>query len=237
MFVLVHSPLVGPYTWSTVADAFRRRGYGASMPDLHERFDDQLQYWQQYASAAARAVQTEPVEPVTLVAHSGAGSLLPAIRELMERPVEAYLFVDAGIPVRGKNWLEQVTAEAPEFAAQVETRLRAGERSPRWTDEDLKDILPDDDVRRRLLAELHPQPLEYFTQVIPVFDGWPDAPCGVLQFSPPYDAAFAHAQQQGWPARKLDAGHFHMLVDPEAVADAMLELLSEMQVAQPQAAM
>jgi pimeloyl-ACP methyl ester carboxylesterase len=215
----------------------RRRGYGASVPDLHERFDDQLQYWQQYASAAARAVQTEPVEPVTLVAHSGAGSLLPAIRELMERPVEAYLFVDAGIPVRGKNWLEQVTAEAPEFAAQVEARLRAGERSPRWTDEDLKDILPDDDVRRRLLAELHPQPLEYFTQVIPVFEGWPDAPCGVLQFSPPYDAAFAHAQQQGWPARKLDAGHFHFLVDPEAVADAMLELLSEMQVAQPQSVM
>src|SRR5437762_4474127 len=236
MFVLIHSPLIGPYSWSAVTDELRQRGYRVSVPDLHEQSDDQLLYWQRYAGAVARTVQPEPVEPVTLVAHSGAGSLLPAIRELTERPVEAYLFVDAGIPVRGKNWLEQVAAEAPEFAAQVEARLRAGERSPRWTDEDLRDILPDDDVRRRLLAELHPQPLDYYTQVVPVFDGWPDAPCGVLQFSPPYDSAFARAQAQGWPVRKLEAGHFHMLVDPAGVADAMLELLSAMQVAEPRAA-
>ncbi len=234
MFLLVHSPLVGSFTWSLVADELLRRGYQVVVPDLHERFDDQLTYCQQHANAAARAVNAAPIEPVTLVAHSGAGALLPAIRELTERAVEAYLFVDAGLPTNGESWLDMVGREAPKFAEQMSADLSVGARWPQWSDEDLRDILPDDDVRRALLAELHPQPLEYFSQVIPVFDGWPNAPCGYLQFSAPYDSAFARSQQFGWRARKLGAGHFHMLVEPQVVASELLNLLNDMGVSEAQ---
>ena len=37
--------------------------------------------------------------------------------------------------------------------------------------------------------------------------------------------AAAEAQRRGWPYRELDAGHFHMVVDPEAVAVELHALL------------
>lgn len=103
-------------------------------------------------------------------------------------------------------------------------KLEAGERWPQWTDADLKPIVPDTDVHRTLLAELHPQPLAYYAEPLSVFEGWPDAPCAYLHFSPPYNGAAERAQQIGWLYRKLDGGHFHMLVEPQTVANALLEL-------------
>jgi hypothetical protein len=35
------------------------------------------------------------------------------------------------------------------------------------------------------------------------------------------------ARERGWPLRELDAGHFHLLTDPDAVAGAMLDLVDE----------
>lgn len=37
--VLVHTPLVGPFSWSTVAAALRRRGYDVLVPDLRPGTD------------------------------------------------------------------------------------------------------------------------------------------------------------------------------------------------------
>src|ERR671938_1387108 len=107
IFVLIHSPLVGPLTWSRVADALRRRGYGAMAPTL--QYDERAErpYWQQYADSVAQALASIPAErELVLVAHSGAGVLLPAIREALGRPVAAYVFVDAGIPENGKSHLD-----------------------------------------------------------------------------------------------------------------------------------
>ena len=60
-----------------------------------------------------------------------------------------------------------------------------------------------------------------------MFDGWPDAPCAYLRFgaNPAYDAAAAEAQRRGWPLRSIEGDHFHMLVDPAGVADALLDLV------------
>lgn len=53
------------------------------------------------------------------------------------------------------------------------------------------------------------------------------APCGYLLPSPVYEAAAAEAHSRGWAHRELDGGHFHLLVDPPAVASALLELVAE----------
>ena len=72
-----------------------------------------------------------------------------------------------------------------------------------------------------MLEELQPRSLEFFAEPIPVFAGWPDAPCAYLQFSAVYGEPAAQALREGWPTARLDAGHFHMLVDPAGVADAL----------------
>src|SRR5207245_2657425 len=112
--------------------------------------------------------------------------------------------------------------------AEFERHLRAGGRFPDWTDDDLRRVIPNDGLRRGVHEELRPRPLEFFVEPIRVFEGWPDAPCGYLRLSAAYDPALARANALAWPTRSLDAGHFHMLVEPRATVEAILDLLQEM---------
>jgi len=41
------------------------------------------------------------------------------------------------------------------------------------------------------------------------------------------------ARRAGWPTRYLATGHFHQLVDPSGVADAVVELLAACRVRGP----
>jgi hypothetical protein len=223
-FVLVHSPLVGPFTWSLVADELKRRGFDALVPTLRDD-NSELPYWQQHAESVARALEAVPPNrPLIYVAHSGAGPLLPIIRERSGHPVAAYVFVDAGIPENGVSPLNLGGASA--WANEMRALLASGGSFPNWSDDDLREIIPDDSVRQKLLAELHPRGRAFWEEAIPVFADFPDAPCAYLQFSPPYERAAEYARQHNWSVRKMDAAHFHMLVDPIAVTDAVLDLVN-----------
>lgn len=88
----------------------------------------------------------------------------------------------------------------------------------------LADELPDLGDRRKVLAEVKPRPRAYHEEPLPVQEGWPDAPCAYIAFSDAYEADAAKARELGWPVRELRGGHFHLLVEPAAVADALAEL-------------
>ena len=225
VFALIHSPLVGPLTWSLVANQLRQRGLQALVPALADVEGAPIPYWQQHATSLAPALASMPADhPVILVAHSGSGPLLPPIRQAAGRSAAAYLFVDAGLPHPGQSRLDEMQANSPEFAEQLRQHLAAGRRYPEWTDDDLREEVPDDRLRHALLAELHPRPLAFFEEPMPIVPGWPDAPCAYLQLSSAYQKPAEAAARQGWPTRVFDAGHFHMLVAPAAVADVLVEL-------------
>lgn len=225
-FVLIHSPLVGPFTWSPVAEELRRRGIKTVVPTVVDYEGDGARFSRQHADAVIGGVAAiPPTVPLVLVGHSGAGPLLPAIRLGIEHPVAAYVFVDAGIPADGKSRLELMEVEESHFARDLRLHLSAGNRFPEWSEEDLVAILPESRLRRRLLDELRPRTLAFFAEPIPVFAGWPDAPCGYLKFSPAYDMPARYAREAGWRYREIAAGHFHLLIDPSAVADALLDLV------------
>jgi len=227
LFVLVHSPLVGPTTWEPVAVALRGRGQEVAVPALWDNDTPAPPYWQQHAESVVRGLgAVEADRPVVLAGHSGAGPLLPAIAARLAQPVAVYLFVDAGLPLNGASRLDGMALEAPDWAAQFAQELRDGARFPDWADEELAEIVPDAGRRQALLDELHPRDLAFFEEIIPVPDDWPDAPCAYLQFSAAYDGPARQAQAAGWPFRRLDAGHFHMLVEPEAVAAALVVLVA-----------
>lgn len=231
-FVLIHSPLVGPLTWSLIAAELHQRGIETVVPTLDDTEDSGRSYWQQHADSVARWLTAVPSDrPLVLVGHSGAGPLLPTIRQHIGHPIGAYLFVDAGLPAGGKSRLDEMESNAPDFAKQLRQHLASGGRFPTWSDEQLREIIPDDQLRRAMVAGLRPRPLAFFEESIPVFTGWPDAPCGYLLFSTPYRSATEQAEQAGWAFRELAAGHFHMLVDPSAVTTALVELVNECQAA------
>src|SRR6478672_5599041 len=102
-FGLIHSPLVGPLTWGPVAEALAARGARAVVPDLRAPTAGPP-YWAAHAAAAAARLAEAP-EPLFLVGHSGAGALLPAIRQALGRPVAGYIFVDADPPQDGRSRL------------------------------------------------------------------------------------------------------------------------------------
>ena len=211
----------------------RRRGWPVIVPDLHsEGVVENRPYYQQHAQNAAKSLQKlAENEPLILVAHSGAGPLLPAIRQELHQPVVAYLFVDAGIAHDGQSRLEMLANELPEMASRFRELLIAGQRWPQWSDADLAKSIPDANWRQRLLAELTPQPLAFFNEPIPVFADWPDAPCAYLQFTAGYDYSAAEAARLSWPVVRLEVGHFHMLVDETAVTDQILMLLNDLNLA------
>lgn len=227
--VLIHSPLVGPFSWSLVADVLRRQGQQVIVPALTDADDLARPYWQQHVASIAGALAAVPASlPLLLVAHSGAGPLLAAIGAALRHPRAGYLFVDAGLPRDQASRLDLLRAESPPVAEQLQQVLEAGGRFPAWNEPQLRDLVPDPGARARLLAELQPRGLAFFSEPIPVFAGWPDAPCAYLQLSPAYAGSADAARRLGWPVRAIQAGHFHMLVAPEAVAQMMVQLVREL---------
>ena len=229
LFVLVPSPLVGPSSWAPVADELAARGRRAIVTiDRRDPLGREPAWRATVGGVAATLAATPENQGVVLVAHSGAGPLLPAIGASLAQAVVAYLFVDAGLPLGGASRLEAIAGEDPGFAAELRTALEAGRPYPTWTDDDLRDIVPDAERRRALLAELRPRGLDYWSEPLPTVSGWPDAPCGYLRFSDPYRPAAERAQRAGWPVHEIPAGHFHQLVDPPAVSDALIGLLERL---------
>ena len=228
-FVLLHSPLVGPFTWEPVQKVLVEQGLRVMMPALWDDPDSALPYWQQHADSVSKDLAQIPEQQkVILVAHSGAGPLLPAISQKLTHPIFSYVFVDAGIPRDGLSRLDLMKLEDAEWAEQFHQSLLKGEVFPTWTENDLKEIVSDAESRQKLVAELRPRSLPFFTEQIPVQAGWPDAPCIYIKFSESYEWDSTHAKQAGWPVYAIDAGHFQMLVDPVAVADLLVTVVQNL---------
>jgi pimeloyl-ACP methyl ester carboxylesterase len=229
LFVLIHSPLVGPLTWSLVGDEMRQRGFNVVVPRLSDSPASEEASWKQHAESVSQSLAKLPDEtPLILVGHSGAGPLLPAIRQLIPNPVRAYIFVDAGIPRDGASRLDLMKSEDPAWANDFQKELERGARFPTWSFDDLQEVIPDPALREQMVAELRPRGLNFFTEPIPVFPGWPDASCVYIQFSAAYDQPAAQARREGWSSQTLDAGHFHMLVEPGEVTDLLIRASTEM---------
>ena len=229
MYVLIHSPLVGPLTWKLVADEMRQRDINVVVPTLVDSPESGKPNWKQHVKSVSQSLANIPKDTfVTLVGHSGAGPLLPAIRETLPNPVNAYVFVDAGLPRAGATRLDLMNSEDSGWAKEFQAYLEGGGSFPNWSSDDLREILPDEKLRAQMVAEIHPRALDFFTEAIPVFAGWPDAPCVYILFSEPYKRAAAQARELGWPTYELEAGHFHMLVDTKAVTDLITEAVNRL---------
>lgn len=228
IYVLIHSPLVGTFTWKLVAGRMRQRGLQVLVPDLKDSPDTKDPYWKQHAESFSQEFANISKEiSVILVAHSGAGPLLPVLRQSIPNPVHAYVFVDAGIPHNATR-LEMMKSEDSNWAEEFQSYLEGGKRFPNWRSEDLADILPNENIREQLVADLRPRALDFFSERIPIYEGWPDAPGAYILFSPAYKRAEVEARQMGWRTYELQAGHFHMLVDAPAVTAIIVEAINNL---------
>ena len=91
----------------------------------------------------------------------------------------------------------------------------------------MEKLVPDATLRAAIEAELPRMPLSYFTESIPVPAGWADTPSAYLQFSSPYRTDAATAEAHGWPVHRIEGQHLHLVVDPCAVAEAVVALAQQ----------
>src|SRR5205823_1204695 len=150
------------------ADELRRRGHTALVPPLHDDESIALPFWHQEVESVVAVLERDGANlPLILVGHSGAGALLPEIARRAGRPLADYVFADAGLPLNGQSRLDEMTANSPEFAAQLRADQAAGHRFPEWSADDLRPFIPDDRLRAQMVAELRPRPLAFFEEPIP----------------------------------------------------------------------
>ncbi|ANN21715.1 hypothetical protein SD37_11885 [Amycolatopsis orientalis] len=222
--VLVHSPLVGPSTWESAAECFRRKGYPVAVSSLDGVVDDGAPYYRGFAEAAARAVvANEGDRPAVLVGHSGAGALLPSIADAVGDSVHGAVFVDAILPHPGGSWFDTAPPQLRDHLAGL---AHAGWLPP-WNEwfpaEAFDTLLPDEDMRERFVAELPRLPVTYFEESAPVTHGWPAVRCAYVRLSEAYDRSADEAVRRGWWVHRENADHLAMLTQPDRVTDAVVQ--------------
>ena len=224
VFVLIHSPLVGPTTWMPVADELVLRRREAVVPSLLGVAFAPAPQWRQVPDAV-RAATVETAGSVVLVGHSGAGLLLPAIADALTVDVAALVFVDSFLPPASGS-LQLAPAG---FTSQLRELASDGVLPPwsSWFGEDaIRELVPEERLRATLEEEMPRLPLSYFQASVPMPGGWSARPCAYLLFSgEPYGRSAAQARGRGWAVAEIGGvGHLAMASDPIAVTDALLDL-------------
>jgi hypothetical protein len=225
-FVLVHSPVTGPSTWRWVAEELAVRGHRVSVPAVPPAAT--ALGWSAFVGAVAAL--SAGVDSPVVVGHSGAGPLLPRIGARIR--ARALVFVDADIPPQaGETTL--VPDEFLEFLRGLATRGVLPPWSEWFGPDSMRELIPDEQTREIVNAELPAVPLSYFETRVPVPAGWTSTPCGYVLLSEAYAEQASKAAASGWPAARLPGGHLDLVTRPAAVAEAILSVAGESGGSQP----
>jgi hypothetical protein len=225
VLALLHSPMITGSCWGCTPG--RLRALGVDTLAVEVTGDERPPFAERYVRAAAETIRLDcHGRDVVLVGHSGAGPLLPALAAALEPEVTvpALIYCDAHLPRPGANRLDLMDSGCDTFRAG----LAAGHRYPDWTDEQLIDLIPSAGHRTLLLAGAKARGEAFFTEPLPCPPVPPTTAQGYLRLCRGYERPAAAAERRGWPVVRLDEGHFHPLVDPEATAAAMAGLAASL---------
>ncbi len=228
-WVLVHSPLIGPTSWSPAAYELHRRGRAAVVPSLVGVADAPAPQWH-HIPETVRIATNHLQGSIVLVGHSGAGLLLPVIADAVTVEVAALVFVDSFLPTAAGR----VPLGPPAFMDQLRELASDGVLAPwsTWFGEDaMSELVPDERLRAALEAEMPRLPLSYFQASVPVPDAWNRRSCAYLLLTAePYGQSAIEARSLGWPVLEIQGvRHLAMATDAIAVTDALLGLERELE--------
>ena len=225
----VHSPFVTADTLRPTAFALQGYGWEVAVPSLLEAFDGREPYMPALAEAVWQGAAED--ERTVLIAHSGAGALIPGALAL--RPaeaVEAVILVDALVPQPGSSW----RLEAPEeLTERLDTFTNCG-LLPEWhrwfSARLLRQMIEDEDECETFIEELPRVPASYLDEVIPEVPAWPPARGAFLQLSETYDEEAGKAESLGFRVRKMELHHLAPMTLPDEVAEALQILIEQLAV-------
>jgi hypothetical protein len=218
--VLVHSPMVGPLSWSKIAPLLKHRGHEVVVPDLTVSFEDGPPYCERQIATIAHCALRGSV----LVAHSGAGALLAGVGDLVPE-LGGYVFVDAGLPTPGLSWMDTAPEE---LSSALISMARDGWLPPwfEWFGEDaIVELLPESGMREAFIDDCHELPLAMFYEPRPPSPSWPNAPAAYLRLSEAYAQEADQARAMDWPISVLESDHLAILSSAASVVGPLIELI------------
>lgn len=225
-FVLVPSFLLGAETWHGVGEVLGRLGYRsviASPRPTTPRDPDHIGPWLDQVVAAAEG---ERDRPLVLVAHSASCPRLPLVAQRLianGHHVHMMIAVNGRIPwVDGQS---PVDADPP-LRDLLDGMVRPNDYLPpwhRWWGSMILDMVPSEEIRKRIFSEAKPVPRALFDQPIAVPE-LPEVPWAFLATGKMYEPAYERAKEAGWRVARLDGEHLHIVVDPVTVAGMLLSL-------------
>jgi hypothetical protein len=219
-FALFHSPLVGPTTWRWVAGSLVAAGHEVTVPDLRDAAvtgdPDAM------IAAAATAIPRGWSTPV-LVGHSGFGSILPPVADRLGERSPKIVFVDAGLPP-----CEGPAMPSADLLDHLRTLAVNGvlpKWSTWWGEGAMEMLVPADDRRAELEAEMPEIPLAFFESPFDLPEGWCQMRGFFLLLSEPYRDDAMRARSLGWPTVDRLGGHLDIVNDPDRIAHMIVELI------------
>ncbi len=223
--VLIHSPFVGPSTWTQVARTLRRLGWDVPEPVRAAPQDVEPPYYPRLARRIASHIGADAPAPLVIIAHSGAGALLPSVVEAFGSKVSAAILVDAILPHPERSWFQ---AAPRDLAAHLRVRIVDG-LIPPWDQwfppEILVRLLPGAAARSAFVADLEAVPVAYCDEPAPVCPPWPPPSCGYLQLSDGYTDEAEAAASMGWLFRRDIIHHLATLTHPDRVAGSLHSMI------------
>ena len=228
--VLVHSPLLGAFSWRDVASRLRTAGGHVIAPDFSHALLEASPLYPKIAGAIAKDVEELPGD-IVLIGHSGAGALLPSVAAAVGPRVRGFLFVDAILPeFPGMSWLDTVPTD---FATRVRELSSDGFLPPWhewWPSHVIAHLLPDNVQRTAFIENLDRRPFAYFDEKTPDIELPTTARCAYLQLSPGYETEAKRAQASGWPVDSCSLGHLAMVTEAAELARRIQDSIANLEV-------
>ncbi|GAA2429130.1 hypothetical protein GCM10010191_48020 [Actinomadura vinacea] len=109
--VLLHAPYARPSAWGDLPEMLRLHGLDVITPDVPDSSGPR------YVARASLVISaTAPTAPLVLVAHGGAGPLLPGIalaQRAAHRKIGGFVFLDAELPRTARHRHDHDEAAVP----------------------------------------------------------------------------------------------------------------------------
>lgn len=218
---LIHAPLLGPASWRPVGHELTERGHAVVVPDLRDTLVPPDGWWERAVELATGAAAADG-DPDVLIAHSGAGVLLPLLAA--RAATRTAIFVDAALPARSG-----ATQPAEGLREQLRTLPLTDGRLPPWSTwwgpGVMEELVPDADTRAAIEAEQVRLPLSFYDHSVPVEPGWEPAEVHYLQLSEAYAAEASRAAELGWAVHHDPGLHLDIARRPADIAALLHRLL------------
>lgn len=228
--VLLGGSGLGPWAWQRVTPILNASGLFTLTPQLRATGDDATPAGEvslvDWIDDVTDFFADQELHDVTLVAHSFAGYVAAGVLGRGTGRIRTAVFLDGVLPQPGRPWFEVMGPAVEQFMSS----LASDGAIPWFTREQLDQLYPGHGISNADYAwmqpQLTPQPVATYAQPAitePISPGGARlAYARCLRTTP--RAADITENSPGWTILSLDTGHWPMITDPKATAQAINEL-------------